>query len=77
LGENNQTERETVGGSSKKTAAQYIRAYHCFLHCFVAQVVAAMLPPGRWGPHAGSREGFDNLSESPRSQPFNPFLERL
>src|SRR5215212_7893230 len=43
---------------------------------FVAQVIAAMLPPSGWGPHRGSG-GFDTLSEARRSQPLNPFRSGL
>ena len=40
---------------------------------FVAQPVAAILPPSGWGPHRGSSEGFDNPSESGLRRPLNPF----
>jgi hypothetical protein len=29
------------------------------------------LPPGGWGPHRGSREGFDKPSESSQPQTLN------
>src|SRR5919199_725483 len=44
---------------------------------FIAQVIAAMLPPGGWGPHRGSKAGFDNPSESRHPRPLNPFRSGL
>src|ERR687886_2821560 len=44
---------------------------------FVAQVIAAMLPPGGRGPHRGSKAGFDNPLESRHPRPLNPFRAGL
>src|SRR5215204_1154198 len=44
---------------------------------FVTQPFAAMLPPSGRGPHRGSREGFDNPSESLPPRPLNPFPDGL
>src|ERR671933_2403416 len=44
---------------------------------FVAQVLAAMLPPGGWGPHRGSKRDFDPLPESRLLRPLNPFRSGL
>jgi hypothetical protein len=43
--------------------------------CFVSQSIAAMLPPGGWGPHGASKFGLSAVWNQLRSGPFKRALQ--